>query len=968
MNQNQMITDSATQLKYKVISVDEISRVLYREDDLELRNQSTFAHSQMPYEYRNWLTNQGVPHDQDDMDNGLTHWQFDRAMVIDLHDGNGWNDIFAEAEVNGFATLLTRVSTLWDNLVRDEYTSDEARTVRRYHERVAWQDWMIELENDPSYLLTQHQISDRGYGSTETHAIASTLSRTFRVKQHEYPNGVQRTIGDRDFGKHKLFMQTKAPRYWSQIPFRYFVIPMPSSKFVEYLDSVGVSGNHIQIGQQDYLWGDENGRIMQSANHSNYHYNGLWGHMQYFDSVENKWLARTGRWGRNHKECNICRTVHNAHYMTWYKKLDTYNNGNRMRICFDCVPLWTASYNTSEKCFMVTPMEVSEHNLHAYEGMEDDYYVNYIHGDSVPTARGSRDYLFKMIDDPEYQDDEMFHNQQAWDESESLPIDVRKYMTWMYKSFKHSTEDIKNQVVGDIKEHYLLSDDTDIGESNHDNIVIGPDDEHPYGVTGAQYVRRIGLHLPSVYIYASDNPVSDVIVSLRIDTKFAARQWYFSSRRSTNSDRRADDNWRTPDNIGIELNVTKNDYRYAPDFYYVDYRDGEYFNYSVETPHHNVPMGHRCTCTHCVGDNKSHPTQPNWHIERGVHLGLELELVARDGRMLDEVGLLELFERTIQVFHPENLQDMVHRSGHNAQLLYAKRDGSLPSETGVEYISQPMTLKAWHSVPKQFWNFVEANYKAFNLDDVGIHIHFPWASMKLPHAYTMLSALNALQLNQNGLLGKIAQRNDSTYARWDLLQYRDTYNIVAEVAKNRTRADNDKYKAINLQHEDTVELRYFKSNARGTRVLKNLEFVDALYELTKNDADTTSGWNYDEDMPQSDLIEVATQYGNQSTKFKIEGVHHDEVPYANDIEFRLYNFVLDKRNRYPNLYDFLIDDSDYTAPVFQLEDIGYWDTPVVEEPQEVIQEVENVFRNTSFNFGSDSITLSGTTYTDNSER
>lgn len=954
-----MITDVNSQLKYKILSHDEISRVLYRETNHELRQNSTFSHNQMSYEYRSWLRENGVTPSDYEADNGLSPLQYDRAVVIDLHNGNGWNSIFADTEGNGFASLLVRVTELWDTLIDNEYENTASRRVRSHHAQLLWQEWMDEFEYDNNYTLSRTQIQDRGYGSNETHPIASALNRTFRVKAHEYPNGITLGLDDVDFLKHKLFMQTKAPKYWSQIPFRYFVIPMPSEKFTEYLDT---NAQPVTCNQDSYLWGNENAMFMQTANHSNYHYNGLWGHMQYYDSAVSKWLPRTGRWGRQHRECNICRTVHNAHYMTWYKKMDTYGNGNRNRICFDCVPLYTTSYNTSEKCFVVTHEEISQQNIGAFAHMEDDYYVNYVHGDNVPTARGSRDYLLQIIDDPDYQDEVMFHDEQAWEESSSLPIDVRKYMTWMYRTFKHNTEDIKNQVVADIKEHLMLSDDTTTGVNNADNVAVPQSDEYPNGLTGAEYVRKVGLHLPSVYVYASENPISDIIISLRIDTQFEDREWYYRSNRA-NNDRRADDNWREPDNIGLELNVVRNDYRYAPDFYYVDYRDGEYFNYSVEAPHHNVPMGHRCSCTHCVDGNITHPDSPNWHEERGVHLGLELELVARDGRLLDNVNYGELFERTVQVFHPENLKDMVHRSGHNAQLLYAKRDGSLPNESGIEFISQPMTLKAWHAVPVKFWNFVESNYKAFNLDDVGIHIHFPWASMKLPHAYTMLSALNALQLNQNGLLGKIAQRNDSTYARWDLLQYRDTYNVVADVAKNRTRADNDKYKAINLQHENTVELRYFKSNARGSRVVKNLEFVDALYEMTKNDAESTSGWNHDEDMPQIDLIEVATQYGNQSTKFKIEGVHHEQVPFANDIEFRLYNFVLDRQNRYPNLYEFLYDDGEYTAPDIALEDIGYWNTPVTEELQDNTTEDDSVFRNTTFNFGSESITLNGTTYT-----
>ena len=70
----------------------------------------------------------------------------------------------------------------------------------------------------------------------------------------------------------------------------------------------------------------------------------------------------------------------------------------------------------------------------------------------------------------------------------------------------------------------------------------------------------------------------------------------------------------------------------------------------------------------------------------------------------------------------------------------------------------------------------------------------------------MLSGLNSLQINRHGILYAVAQRGDGQYSRWDLLTFRDAYNVVAEVAKQRTRSDNDKYKSINLQHEQTVEL------------------------------------------------------------------------------------------------------------------------------------------------------------------
>ena len=961
MNPNEFITDVETQLKYGIVETKDIYNLLYRETDNELYNHSTFSVGAMPYEYRNWLTTNGYDADEYTLDNNLTGMQYDKSIIVDLHSDGDWMTIFNEDE-NNFVHLMKRITELFHHLVLENYDSSVQNTARNHHQYLLWQDWCDEVEFEEHHQLSPSQVRTNGYRHDSAHPVVNILDRTFRVRVHEYPTGVELDIDSMNYIKHRIFMATKAAKFWSTMPMRYLMIPLPSDTYIEYLEE---EANTQQFQEKNYLWGNDSLRFYQATSHSNYYYNDLFGHMWWYDSAADKWLPREGRWGRQHRECNVCRQVHSSHYLTWYREVNTYGNGNRSRICFDCAAVHAISYNTSDRCFVVVPSVATQGNLEAYSGMEHDYYVNMIHGDSVPTARGSRDYLFKVIDDPEYQDEVMFNDGQAWSECEALPVDVRKYMTWMYKSFKHVQGDIKNEVIPTIKEHYLIEGDSDPAEDNRDNVAVSPNDEYPYGLSGADYMRKIGAHLPNVYVYASDNPIADVIVSLRIDTQYDSRVWYYTSRSSQASTRRADDNWRPPEGIGFELNVIKNEYRFAPEFYYVDYRDGEYFNYSVDVQHSNVPMGHRCGCTHCVGQDQTHPTRPDWHYETGLHMGLELELVARDRRLLQDVGYLELFERTIQVFHPENLADMVHTSGNNRQLLYAKRDGSLPSDSGVEYISQPMTLRAWHAVPDKFWKMVESNYKAFGLEDVGIHIHFPWASMNLAHAYTMLSALNALQLNPNGLLCKIAQRNDSTYARWDLLTYRDTYNVVAEVAKNRTRADNDKYKAINLQHENTVELRYFKSNARGSRVLKNLEFLDALYTMTRRDAESTTGWNHDNDMPQSDLIEVATQYGNQSTKFKIDGVHHEQVPYANDIEFRLYNYVLDRQNNYPNLYEFLFDDGEEeTSADIELTDIGYWNVPVQEEQVET-PEVDIVFRNTSFNFGSESITLDGTTYTNN---
>ena len=415
--------------------------------------------------------------------------------------------------------------------------------------------------------------------------------------------------------------------------------------------------------------------------------------------------------------------------------------------------------------------------------------------------------------------------------------------------------------------------------------------------------------------------------------------------------------------------MQKNEYRYTPDYYYVNYEDGGYYNYPIDRQMELYDSRFACPCTQCSADadyddeGLSHPQSHQWHNLTGLHMGLELELIARDSRLLSDVPYDQLFERTIEIFHPQDLRNKVE-DGTPTQLLYAKRDGSLPSGSGVEYISQPMTMEAWQAVPDKFWKFVEANYKAFRQEDVGIHIHFPWASMTIGHAYAMLSALNTLQMNPAGVLLHVAQRPTGRWAAWDLLQYRDTYNVVAEVAKNRVRGDSEKYKAINTEHSQTIELRYFNSNAKGPRVLKNLEFVDALYMLTKLDAETPArAWDSDRDMPTSELIDIVAEYSNTSSKYKLDSVHNDDVPFGHYIEQKIFDFVRRKADRYPHLYDYLSGstaDLDNQDSSIELEDIGYW-TEVVEE---TVQEptIRSRFNNYCFQTGADSIQLDGTVY------
>jgi hypothetical protein len=87
-------------------------------------------------------------------------------------------------------------------------------------------------------------------------------------------------------------------------------------------------------------------------------------------------------------------------------------------------------------------------------------------------------------------------------------------------------------------------------------------------------------------------------------------------------------------------------------------------------------------------------------------------------------------------------------------------------------------------------------------------------------------------------------------------------------------ANGDRYVAINFQNHATVELRYFKGNILRAAILKNVEYVQSLYDYTK----------------QLSASEVMTRNGLS--------------------EFKYLDWLGDKEDLYPNLIQFIDSNSD----------------------------------------------------------
>lgn len=161
------------------------------------------------------------------------------------------------------------------------------------------------------------------------------------------------------------------------------------------------------------------------------------------------------------------------------------------------------------------------------------------------------------------------------------------------------------------------------------------------------------------------------------------------------------------------------------------------------------------------------------------------------------------------------------------KFLYLKSDGSL-SSLGVEIVTMPATLDAF----KERWpadameKMRNLGARSFYYESCGFHIHVSRTAFTAPHMWKFVR----FHLRNADFCQAIAQRGDNTYSNW--YEIRQQLNDLPKVIKGET-SNRSRYMALNFQRPDTVELRYFKGNINNSAIYKNLEFVDSLYEYTK---------------------------------------------------------------------------------------------------------------------------------------
>jgi hypothetical protein len=265
------------------------------------------------------------------------------------------------------------------------------------------------------------------------------------------------------------------------------------------------------------------------------------------------------------------------------------------------------------------------------------------------------------------------------------------------------------------------------------------------------------------------------------------------------------------------------------------------------------------SCPKCTPDDKTkylnplptpgkvlqgyHATSKNWkfYIQRhnkkddSLPMGIELEMHLKNNQLSERIPACYRIFKESQTLFPETNN------------FFFETDGSL-GDAGVEMITNPMTLKThqqyWPklmpTIRKHFAGWYSNKFGGGS-NNYGIHITVNqkyWSKINIARLSSFISS------NKNfPFVMAIAQRT-SQYGGWNLaasegklkdqLCLRPVLDNSLRPTGKKTLRSTDRYRPVHLKNDKGhMELRMFASTLNTGSFLKNLEFVTAFWNWSK---------------------------------------------------------------------------------------------------------------------------------------
>jgi hypothetical protein len=150
---------------------------------------------------------------------------------------------------------------------------------------------------------------------------------------------------------------------------------------------------------------------------------------------------------------------------------------------------------------------------------------------------------------------------------------------------------------------------------------------------------------------------------------------------------------------------------------------------------------------------------------------------------------------------------------------YLKKDSSIGR--GFEIVTHPHTWEEIRKLWQDQWNEDIPGLSSHTSGTCGFHVHVSRAPLTKMHIQKIVVFVNAPE--NHDLVKTVAQRACN---KWGILK--------ADKKIGHCAHSEERYEAVNLENRQTIEFRIFRGNMRKDRILKNLEFVKATIDFTRD--------------------------------------------------------------------------------------------------------------------------------------
>lgn len=168
------------------------------------------------------------------------------------------------------------------------------------------------------------------------------------------------------------------------------------------------------------------------------------------------------------------------------------------------------------------------------------------------------------------------------------------------------------------------------------------------------------------------------------------------------------------------------------------------------------------------------------------------------------------------------------------KFTYVKHDGSLSN--GMEIVSHPCSFEFLQSYREQFGllfrGLVERGFKSHDVSTCGLHFHISSQPLIDKNPFAISNLITIVDVLWNPLLD-FSRRTESQLGRW-AKRYSATRGEMPMVNLTKGSKSCGRYMAVNLQNQNTVEIRMMRGTLHATSFIATFQLMKRLVDLSIN--------------------------------------------------------------------------------------------------------------------------------------